>query len=118
MRISDWSSDVCSSDLAYTSALTTGQVDVLFDTLAFPLQPEFDSEGHSRGLAPSRSTATTYTAKFAGPLGFARLPGGLPVATIVGEMRRQAFGRSEEHTSELQSLMRISYSVFCLNKKN
>src|SRR3546814_15082694 len=79
---------------AYTSALTTGQVDVLFDTLAFPLQPEFDSEGHSRGLAPSRSTATTYTAKFAGPLGFARLPGGLPVATIVGEMRRQAFGDS------------------------
>src|SRR3546814_13516217 len=74
---------------AYTSALTTGQVDVLFDTLAFPLQPEFDSEGHSRGLAPSRSTATTYTAKFAGPLGFARLPGGLPVATIGAEMRRQ-----------------------------
>src|SRR3546814_3901472 len=64
---------------AYTSALTTGQVDVLFDTLAFPLQPEFDSEGHSRGLAPSR--------------------------------------RSEEHTSELQSLMRISYAVFCLKKK-
>src|SRR3546814_5181209 len=28
------------------------------------------------------------------------------------------FGRSEEHTSELQSLMRISYAVFCLNKKN
>src|SRR3546814_9913063 len=61
---------------AYTSALTTGQVDVLFDTLAFPLQPEFDSEGHSRGLAPSRSTAK----------------------------------RSEEHTSELQSLMRTSYA--------
>src|SRR3546814_8997286 len=30
----------------------------------------------------------------------------------------QAFGRSEEHTSELQSLMRISYAVFCLKKKN
>src|SRR3546814_6521187 len=28
------------------------------------------------------------------------------------------YGRSEEHTSELQSLMRISYAVFCLNKKN
>src|SRR3546814_3571074 len=37
------------------------------------------------------------------------------------EIRRQAtqrFGRSEEHTSELQSLMRISYAVFCLKKKN
>src|SRR3546814_9464848 len=31
--------------------------------------------------------------------------------------RRLAFGRSEEHTSELQSLMRISYAVFCLKKK-
>src|SRR3546814_6090747 len=30
---------------------------------------------------------------------------------------RQSFGRSEEHTSELQSLMRISYAVFCLKKK-
>src|SRR3546814_20481179 len=59
------------------------------DTL-FPYTTLF----RSRGLAPSRSTATTYTAKFAGPLGFARLPGGLPVATIVGEMRRQAFGDS------------------------
>src|SRR3546814_5387135 len=35
----------------------------------------------------------------------------------VGENRRR-FGRSEEHTSELQSLMRISYAVFCLKKKN
>src|SRR3546814_17605500 len=76
---------------AYTSALTTGQVDVLFDTLAFPLQPEFDSEGHSRGLAPSRSTATTYTAKFADTLGFARLPRRLPVVHIVGDTRRQEF---------------------------
>src|SRR3546814_7894448 len=35
----------------------------------------------------------------------------------VGRLRRQA-ARSEEHTSELQSLMRISYAVFCLKKKN
>src|SRR3546814_8250462 len=37
-----------------------------------------------------------------------------------GEQSRQHFvhGRSEEHTSELQSLMRISYAVFCLKKKN
>src|SRR3546814_1918794 len=33
------------------------------------------------------------------------------------EPGREAAGRSEEHTSELQSLMRISYAVFCLNKK-
>src|SRR3546814_8454029 len=36
-----------------------------------------------------------------------------PDRVIVGEVRR-----SEEHTSELQSLMRISYAVFCLKKKN
>src|SRR3546814_2682306 len=35
-----------------------------------------------------------------------------------GEIRRRRAERSEEHTSELQSLMRISYAVFCLKKKN
>src|SRR3546814_10744472 len=39
-----------------------------------------------------------------------------PVAAIVGKPQL-AVGRSEEHTSELQSLMRISYAVFCLKKK-
>src|SRR3546814_8093503 len=43
----------------------------------------------------------------------------LPVAdAIAGEARLIAFDRSEEHTSELQSLMRTSYAVFCLKKKN
>src|SRR3546814_2886307 len=36
----------------------------------------------------------------------------------LGRFRRAGFNRSEEHTSELQSLMRISYAVFCLKKKN
>src|SRR3546814_2247979 len=41
-----------------------------------------------------------------------------PIAPIVfGHRHRSAVGRSEEHTSELQSLMRISYAVFCLKKK-
>src|SRR3546814_3619891 len=40
------------------------------------------------------------------------------VAAIVSQViAHRGFGRSEEHTSELQSLMRISYAVFCLNKK-
>src|SRR3546814_10086235 len=43
---------------------------------------------------------------------------GLPVKVFrLGEMMPPAQGRSEEHTSELQSLMRISYAVFCLKKK-
>src|SRR3546814_17031466 len=40
------------------------------------------------------------------------------LAGEMGEPRRLALERSEEHTSELQSLMRISYAVFCLKKKN
>src|SRR3546814_5276436 len=43
--------------------------------------------------------------------------GGLPIA-LNGSGRAPASARSEEHTSELQSLMRISYAVFCLKKKN
>src|SRR3546814_5469260 len=43
---------------------------------------------------------------------------GLPVLSIVPRREMLAsYGRSEEHTSELQSLMRISYAVFCLKKK-
>src|SRR3546814_5468304 len=60
----------------------------------------------------------------AGPVAFGRLdrPAGLHVDTArpghVDEvLRRNQFARSEEHTSELQSLMRISYAVFCLKKK-
>src|SRR3546814_4513173 len=41
-----------------------------------------------------------------------------PSHSAVTSERFQGSGRSEEHTSELQSLMRISYAVFCLNKKN
>src|SRR3546814_4727027 len=41
----------------------------------------------------------------------------LPVAPLSAPLRRLVEWRSEEHTSELQSLMRISYAVFCLKKK-
>src|SRR3546814_10571566 len=48
---------------------------------------------------------------------------GLPVSLALADVQRklvrdQRGGRAEEHTSELQSLMRISYAVFCLKKKN
>src|SRR3546814_1526859 len=45
-------------------------------------------------------------------------PGGAGAAIAIGVDDGVAGGRSEEHTSELQSLMRISYAVFCLKKKN
>src|SRR3546814_4908514 len=87
MRISDWSSDVCSSDLR--KAAYGKRLDIPSGT-AVRFEP-----GQSRevSLIPYR--------------------GG---RTVIG-FRAMVTGRSEEHTSELQSLMRISYAVFCLEKK-
>lgn len=70
----------------------TGQLDMFRDTLAYPIEPELDPEGRFAEQAPSKSTATTYTFKLAGPIGFARLPGGKPVVTLVAETRKQWFG--------------------------
>src|SRR3546814_3074321 len=95
LRISDWSSDVCSSDLQFVKGADTG--------LALGLP-------RLRGLA--------------NPFQF--LVNGLLTARFLALFLRHALGlrlqpraviRSEEHTSELQSLMRISYAVFCLKKK-
>src|SRR3546814_4210152 len=92
MRISDWSSDVCSSDL-YDGAFQG--VDISAIPLAALDRLEIVADGAS---ALYGSDAV----------------GG--VANII--LRRDFDGiRSEEHTSELQSLMRISYAVFCLKKK-
>src|SRR3546814_9726927 len=95
MRISDWSSDVCSSDLR--AAAHAGGT-----CAALPLPVECDRCRTGLGSRVSRSSI---------PLVAVCARGGLP-------MVRAAPERSEEHTSELQSLMRISYAVFCLKKKN
>src|SRR3546814_3826424 len=70
---------------------------------------------------PPRSTRTDtlfpYTTLFrsSSPRSTRASPGPPPCRRPAGRRRRR---RSEEHTSELQSLMRISYAVFCLKKKN
>src|SRR3546814_8101815 len=76
---------------------------------------------------PPRSTRTDtlfpYTTLFRSPSGskIRRGTSGNPVTVDIcsslGEPRDRRKGRSEEHTSKLQSLMRISYAVFCLKKK-
>src|SRR3546814_8248582 len=94
MRISDWSSDVCSSDLS---------VKDLFD-----MPGEVTTAGSKllRDAAPATAMAPA----------IARLAAA--GAVLVGKTNMTEFAfRSEEHTSELQSLMRISYAVFCLKKK-
>src|SRR3546814_8724747 len=104
MRISDWSSDVCSSDLLKPAHHQTfcDLLDVLggVDPLAQPVFAQLHV------LFPCSS----------------RLAELLKKTQIVVEEQPQIVDavaqRSEEHTSELQSLMRISYAVFCLKKKN
>src|SRR3546814_6194879 len=93
MRISDWSSDVCSSDL------DGGQVIGLGDRRRESLPARID---HLLGDLHIVER-TIFGASIAQHVG----------ARAVGDKQF----RSEEHTSELQSLMRISYAVFCLKKK-
>src|SRR3546814_10829094 len=117
MRISDWSSDVCSSDLFNTGVATANNC----HTLAL----------EQRTIAV-RAVGHTVVAVFAlaGHVDFAPARAGCQDDSLafhdaaIGQTdfdqalaKHQRLGRSEEHTSELQSLMRISYAVFCLKKK-
>src|SRR3546814_6516061 len=109
MRISDWSSDVCSSDLAVvwvaTSAIEPFYVGA---GLGLYLNRRTRIEAWDVEIALRRMRtrlATTATALLLAIGAVSLLP--LPSQAA----------RSEEHTSELQSLMRISYAVFCLTKK-
>src|SRR3546814_5653321 len=114
MRISDWSSDVCASDLTRGRAKTINFA-ILYGISAFGLAGRL---GCDRGEA--QAIIDRYFDRFPGirnyiaeTLSGARESG--YVTTLFG--RRTHFPRSEEHTSELQSLMRISYAVFCLKKQ-
>src|SRR3546814_8756780 len=107
MRISDWSSDVCSSDLIDLAGLQQdARGDVLCGSGTFdPPTTKLDANGQGSPYA-------TY--------GFAAQIAEVAVDLDLGTvkvLRMAAAHRSEEHTSELQSLMRISYAVFCLKKK-
>src|SRR3546814_3565882 len=110
MRISYWSSDVCSSDLTEYARglLPTARIAACpgcYPTAALlALLPLV--EGH----AVDASTISVFA--MSGVSGAGR---SLKEANLFPEV---AEARSEEHTSELQSLMRISYAVFCLKKKH
>src|SRR3546814_3203382 len=105
MRISDWSSDVCSSDLAAQLGLPYG-----FASHFAPQALDMAIAIYRERFKPSAQLAKPYV-----------LVGmNVIAAESDDEARRLATTqqmRSEEHTSELQSLMRRSYDVFCLNKK-
>src|SRR3546814_4960819 len=103
MRISDWSSDVCSSDIARNRRRETTDCG---NTLARHADRGEIAAGDGRWrqfAAACDQTLQQGTRRDNGDL--------------LADQRADA-ERSEEHTSELQSLMRISYAVFCLKKKN
>src|SRR3546814_1660516 len=103
MRISDWSSDVCSSDLASLGHVTdtaTVAVQALRQFHVLQAGDLLIEPVLRPGAAGNRRIGVVAEEAF------------LRKAGLIGEVLR-----SEEHTSELQSLMRISYAVFCLKKK-
>src|SRR3546814_1943720 len=103
MRISDWSSDVCSSDLKR----------ITHRFAAYSMNKRFPLRGSLVMCAVARQARIGHGGK-TGDIGNGRR-GIYWQPCRVGVARCRL--RSEEHTSELQSLMRISYAVFCLNKK-
>src|SRR3546814_2587424 len=107
MRISDWSSDVCSSDLS-PGLCGRAWRDVRRDE-----RP--DPAGHGRTRRHPAARDRRLREDQPPPLGPAGRGG--PDRTRIPAGSKLAGHRSEEHTSELQSLMRISYAVFCLKKK-
>src|SRR3546814_10728001 len=109
MRISDWSSDVCSSDLDQAGARADGhrRGSGGAGLRAHP------AAGH-RDAATPRPPGRAHRIP-APRVGSARAPRRGAHCRPPARARRS---RSEEHTSELQSLMRISYAVFRLTKKN
>src|SRR3546814_6827816 len=114
MRISDWSSDVCSSDLfdfVNPNAPKGG-------TLILSANGTFDTFNpfNAKGTAAASAGIATETLMVNGD-DEAFTMYGLLAETIEWPEDRSWIIRSEEHTSELQSLMRISYAVFCLKKK-
>src|SRR3546814_7553347 len=136
MRISDWSSDVCSSDLG-SAAIRIARRSMAGPSRAAPPMPdpfdpaEFDAPPPADPGADYRVLLDAM--RQAGADGIAqqsaalvqrieqdarqRLEWGQRMGTAVDDLQRVAGQRSEEHTPELKSLMRISYAVFCLKKK-
>src|SRR3546814_5948764 len=129
MRISDWSSDVCSSDLARNAGVIVAQIGLAVrprrEDAEIALAPACQPAEQIiiiLGVAPARIFAGARNRE---PV----LEVERPPRAQIDRPRNARDGvvqigglvdddRSEEHTSELQSLMRISYAVFCLKKKN
>src|SRR3546814_7439976 len=127
MRISDWSSDVCSSDLPGNDLLSHARCTLPSARARFTSEFGMGSGGSTQLLSPGRGWRVAQPVDW--PINAHTL------SLVASEQAHEAACRrriswdvaklfasnidvrSEEHTSELQSLMRISYAVFCLKKK-
>src|SRR3546814_9160153 len=122
MRISDWSSDVCSSDLVYLAGGPGGSGISAAEGPRFELFMALREVADVIALDQRGTGASAVDPDCQPPLtAFERQV--LTRDTFEAYLDQAAsycntWWRSEEHTSELQSLMRISYAVFCLKKKN
>src|SRR3546814_10103691 len=109
MRISDWSSDVCSSDL---KSRRFARSTIVRSAKAVAVRSPKSCRQRTSRWCRARATLIPNGSRIFEPMS-AELPDFTQARVlVVGDLMR-----SEEHTSELQSLMRISYAVFCLNKK-
>src|SRR3546814_6386813 len=112
MRISDWSSDVCSSDL---------KLDILGKTGRGKRLARGAAAEDGRNLVLQLAVGSTCRARLRRRPPLQSLDDGAGAEQVLDgrpQVAARPMLRSEEHTSELQSLMRISYAVFCLKKKN
>src|SRR3546814_4619355 len=128
MRISDWSSDVCSSDLLqvmdHVTLTDNNGRKADFRNIILVMTTNAGAEESARrsvGFTEQNHTtdAIEVMRKMFTPEFRNRLDAIVQFAPLERrEILRVVDKRSEEHTSELQSLMRISYAVFCLTQKN
>src|SRR3546814_4779578 len=120
MRISDWSSDVCSSDLRIAARLGDHALQHLLriHLPAIIEDAEQDQQKDRRGQREfderGAALAATQPAEQGTDAGHCD---SLSLEICRAIAWNCSLSRSDEHTSELQSLMRISYAVFCLKKK-
>src|SRR3546814_6259953 len=131
MRISDWSSDVCSSDLIHHVARQVRRRQPVLHRWrqqVVGVSVNRSKSAHAltllrrcviltaRGKARQAASFAAYPSAVRSP---SRIRKGSLIIAAIGCRLQAAIRsiRSEEHTSELQSLMRSSYAVFCLKKK-
>src|SRR3546814_2537838 len=118
MRISDWSSDVCSSDLNAQKLVADMMAQRVVDRFE-PVQVDEDQRGARAvvrggiqlpfGLPPQMKAVGKPRHRIV----HGKIVKAVEAGADAAEQPVQRIDRSEEHTSELQSLMRISYAVFC-----